>query len=144
MPGEVEDLPPPTTQSTPSRPDDPNLEYARQRTNLALRTLQEELAKEKSPLLERLGWTPADAQKFLREWEAMMKAAQEQGPRRKEAQRDLDKALQSLGLRARNTQSKSRGPKDEVQSQDPGRFGPPPEWADLFEAYNKSIGSGKP
>jgi len=129
----------------PTRPDDPNLEYARQRTNLALRTLQEELAKEKSPLLERLGWTPADAERFLREWQAMMKAAQEQGPRGKDAKQELDKALRSLGLRLRGTQSpKALGQKDQVRSQDPGRFAPPPEWSELFKAYTEGVGGSKP
>jgi hypothetical protein len=96
-------------------------------------------------LLERLGWTPADAEKFLRQWEAMMKAAQEQGPRGQAAKQEFDKALRSLGLTQRSTRTSSdRTRKDQLQSQDPGRFSPPPEWADLFEAYNKGVGSGKP
>jgi hypothetical protein len=137
--------PSPASEQSPTRPDDPNLEYARQRTDLALRTLQEELAKEKSPLLERLGWTPADAERFLREWQAMMKAAQEQGPRGKDAKQELDKALRSLGLRPRGTQSpKALGQKDQVRSQDPGRFAPPPEWSDFFKWYTEGVGSSKP
>ena len=144
LPGDARGSQPPQPEQ-PTRPDDPNLEYARQRTVLALRTLQEELAKEKSPLLERLGWTPADAEKFLRQWEAMMKAAQEQGPRAREAKQEFDKALLSLGLAKRSTRSSSdQTRKDQVQSQDPGRFAPPPEWAELFEAYNKGVGSSKP
>jgi len=144
LPGDARGPQPPQPEQ-PSRPDDPNLEYARQRTVLALRTLQEELAKEKSPLLERLGWTPADAEKFLRQWEAMMKAAQEQGPRAREAKQEFDQALRSLGLAPRSTRTASdQTRKDQVQSQDPGRFAPPPEWAELFEAYNKGVGSGKP
>ena len=144
MPGDARGPQPPQPEQ-PTPADEPNLEYARQRTILALRTLQEEMAKEKSPLLDRLGWTPADAEKFLRQWEAMMKAAQEQGPRAKQAKQEFDQALRSLGLTQRGSRTASdRTRKDQLQSQDPGRFAPPPEWAELFEAYNKGVGSSKP
>ena len=75
----------------------------------------------------------------------MMKAAQEQGPRGKDARQELDKALRSLGLRPRGTQSpKALGQKDQVRSQDPGRFAPPPEWSDFFKWYTEGVGSSKP
>ncbi len=142
-PGEGQGSPPPSAPSAPTSPDDPNLEYTRQQTDLALRTLREEAAKEKSPLLEHLGWTQAEAEKFLGEWQTMMKAAQEQGPRSQEAKK-ADQALRSLGLRPRNTQSTGRGPSDAVQVQRAGRVDPPPEWRELFDAYSKSLGSDKP
>ncbi len=144
IPGERPPGAPPPEGPKPT-PDDPNLDYARKRTNLALRTLEEELAKEKPELLERLGWTRSDAERFLRSWEQLRKEARDAGPRGEAAQKELDRALRSLGLRQRSTQSaKGRGPADQLRPQDVGRFAPPPEWADLIEAYSKGISKAKP
>ncbi|MGQ9573935.1 MAG: hypothetical protein ACUVUC_01330 [Thermoguttaceae bacterium] len=125
--------------------DEPNLQFARERTDLALRTLEEELARGRPRLLERLGWDRATAERFLRQWKDLATAAQEQGPRGAAAKQDLDKLLKSLGLRPQSTRGPaSRTPKDQLQSVDPGRFAPPPEWKELFEAYTRGLGSGKP
>lgn len=126
-------------------PDDPNLDYARRQINLTLQTLEEELAKPKSELFEREGWKQSDAEKFLRQWEAMFKAAKEQGPRGDQARRDLQKALRSLGLKPRGTQLRDKATTaDALQQQDAGRFAPPAEWAEWYEAYTKGVAGGKP
>jgi hypothetical protein len=123
----------------PPAPDDPNLEYAKKQTSLALEHLADQIAKEKSDLLPQLGWDKKYAEDFIRQWEEMRKAAAQPGPQGEAAKRELDKALRSLGLRL--TKSKLRpgqGPRDDLQHlQDGGRFEPPPDWRDKFRAYNQ-------
>ncbi len=44
--------------------DDPNLEYARKATNMALEHLEHEAGKKDSRLLKDLGWTKDEAERF--------------------------------------------------------------------------------
>ena len=129
----------------PPAPDDPNLEYSKKQTTLALEHLADQIAKEKSDLLPQLGWDKNYAENFLRQWEEMRKAAAQPGPQGDAAKRELDKALKSLGLRP--TKSKVRagqGSPDSLQRlQAPGRFEPPSDWKDKFRAYNQGVGGSR-
>ena len=58
----------------------PNLEFARKQTDLALEYFRDQMAKDKSSLLEQLGWNREDAEGFLRRWDEMKRAAGQQGP----------------------------------------------------------------
>jgi hypothetical protein len=141
------DQPPrPSTQQPPPGPagDGGNLEYARKQTELALEHLEEQLANEDADLLDRLGWTRQDAERFLRKWQEMKQAAGRQGVVGDEAKRELDETIRGLGLRPPGTQLES-GPnvRHLPNVRDSRRFDPPAEWAEMVNEYKKSIGSGQ-
>jgi hypothetical protein len=135
--------PPPSPPPPPA--DDPNLDYTRKQTTLALEHLADQLAKDKSELLERLGWDRAYAENFLRQWEQMRKAANQPGRQGDAAKRELDKALKSLGLRPEKAQiQKGQSPTDKIQQlQGTGRIPPPQEWMDYYKAYNEGVGGSR-
>jgi hypothetical protein len=145
QPGEASESQP--QQQPPGEPggDEANLEYARMQTNLALEHLKDQLAKEKPELLDRLGWTPEEARRFLERWGQMERAAAEQGPRAEAAKKQLDEALRSLGLRPRGTQLQGgQTPRDQLQNlRDAGRFAPPPEWAEQVRQYHRGVAGSK-
>ncbi len=128
------------------RGDDPNLEYTRKRTNLALEYLEDQLAKEQPDegLLGRLGWNKEDLQRFYQEWDQLRREAAGQGPGAEAARRNLDKALRSLGLRPPGTQLRGGQTKAErVGSLKEGfRSKPPDEWAEPYRAYRMGLDHG--
>jgi len=138
------------TEPSPKEPtglggDDPNLEYARKQTDLALETLSEQLAKEQPDqrLLDQLGgWTKEDLERFARRWQQMRRAAGRPGPEGDAARRQLGDALRSLGLRPRSTELRGGGSEQDGlrNLRDSRRFDPPADWAEQFRAYTKSLG----
>ena len=124
--------------------DRANLDYARRQTTLALEHLRDQVAKENPELLKRLGWTKADARRFLARWEEMQRAAENKGVAGEKAKKRFDDALKSLGLRPRGTELKRGGVETEKSGtpRDAGRFAPPPDWADQFRAYTRGISGG--
>jgi hypothetical protein len=118
-----------------------NLDYARKQTELALEHLEDQLAKDKPELLEQLGWTREQAQRFLDRWQQLRQAADEKGPRGEAAKRQLDDALKSLGLRPGTTYIQHGGIKaDQMRDmRDSGRFAPPPDWAEQFREYTRGV-----
>jgi hypothetical protein len=125
--------------------DEANLEYARMRTELALRHLDEEASKDKSELLDRMGWSKEDAKRFLDRWKQLEREARDSGPKGKEAKKELDDALKSLGLRPRSTQigRGSTSPDRDRNLRDRGRFAPPAEWAEQFREYQRGGSDSK-
>jgi len=130
---------------SPNAPEDPNLEYAKKQTTLALEYLADQLAKEKPEVLQRLGWDRAYAENFLRQWEQMRKAAGQPGPQGDAAKQDLEMALKSLGLRPPKSEVRSgQAPRDKLQQlQGADRIPPPLEWMDQFRAYSEGVGGRK-
>ena len=124
--------------------DDPNLDYARRAADLALEHLDDQMDQDNSELLDRLGWTREDAKSFLQKWAQMKRAAAGEGPERKTAQNELDRALKSLGLRPRGTQLRGGGTGDDRlrEMREAGRFDPPSDWSELFRAYTRGVTSG--
>ena len=53
----------------------PNLDYAREATDLVLERLKDQQHNPDPELLKRLDWTPEDLQQFLARWEQMKQAA---------------------------------------------------------------------
>ncbi len=103
--------------------------------------LEDQLAKERPELLERLGWTREQGERFLSRWQEMRKAAGEKGPQSETAKRQLDDALKSLGLRPGATFLEHGGTKsDQVRDlRDAGRFAPPADWAEQFREYTRGV-----
>jgi seryl-tRNA synthetase len=128
-----------------TRVDDPNLEFARRQTDLVLRYLEEELAKQNpdAELLDQLGWSPQDAAEFVRRWKELKQSAEDPSPKGKTAQKQLNEILKSLGLKPKsNTIQGNRQHQDELRGMDPGRdVPPPPQWSEYFQAYLKSLGA---
>ena len=79
-----------------------NLEYARKATDLALAHLKNELAKDRPDpeLLNRLGWTRGDLEKFVKRWEQLRGPAQAGGNRRRVGQARTGRGVAESGLAA--------------------------------------------
>ena len=133
-----------SAEPTESPADQANLKYARQQTELALEHLRDQLAKEKPPLLDRLGWTKDEAQRFLERWEAMKRAAAESGPEGDAARKKFADAIQSLGLSPRSAELRRGGvaPDRPQELRDRGRFATPADWDEQFRAYTRGISGG--
>ena len=118
--------------------DDPNLEYTREATDLALDYLKDR--QDDRDMLERLGWTPDEVQGFLRRWQQMRQNAQQQGVRGRQSRSELEDRLKGLGLRPPGAQTRRVAPQDGVlQSSDASRSEPPTEYRDQFRAFQKSF-----
>jgi hypothetical protein len=143
------------TGATPPQPreteepggDDPNLEYARQATDLALEYLKDQLAQEEpdQELLDRLGWSREDMQRFVDRWDELHQRAHEPGAAGDEAQRELDDRLESLGLRPQGTELAGDRVTDETSRdtvRESRRSDPPPEYAEQQRAYLRSRAKG--
>ena len=102
-PGHMPDGPGPAAPKQPGA-DAANLDYARKQTDLALEHLRDQMARDKSNLLDELGWSREDGERFLQRWEEMKRAAGQEGPNGQAAKKSLDEAIKSLGLRPHGTQ----------------------------------------
>ena len=117
--------------------DDPNLEYAREATDMALRYLKDQQDNPDRALLDELGWTNEDLRKFIQRWD---KLHQETGDDQS-VRRALKERLKSLGLQpSRNTIRHGKQHNDDFRKlTDPGnRTRPPQNYQEIFEAYQKS------
>lgn len=124
-----------------------NKEYAEKATDLALEYLEDQMKKSEpnQELLDRLGWSQQDLERFLRRWQQMKAGANESGKSGEEARHELDDALKSLGLRPSRTSIQGGGtPSDTLRQTESIRTAPPAAWRERFQEYNKSIGSGAP
>jgi hypothetical protein len=141
--GNISDRLPATGRPTSGQPTviqtpevEPNLEYARQATDLVLEYLRDQQQNPDAKLLERLGWTPEQLAEFLRRWDQLKKSAQQDAQKRSE----LDEALRSLGLRPpadRLRQGEPRGVARTQQTESAERSAPPPKYLELFNAFRK-------
>ncbi len=122
-----------------------NLEFARKQTQLALEYLKDHVDKPDSNLLEQLGWSEAEAQRFIEQWEQLRRRAGRDDAEGGQARRELEQALRSLGLSPRGTELKRGTTSTErIDSvRESGRFRPPSDWAEQFEAYTRSIAEGE-
>ena len=118
--------------------DEANLEYARKATDLVLERLEDQLESDRldSKLLDQLGWTKEEMQRFVRRWRAMQKEARSTDEKGQKARRDLDDALRSLGLRSDRVERRSGRRADEVRNlRDAYRGRPPAEIEEQMKAY---------
>ncbi len=130
-PGDPDSLPPEAEDVA----DAANREYSDKAVNLALEHLKDQIAKEEPELLDRLGWSKEDANRFLENWRKMQSEARSDP----DGATKWEKALESLGLRPKRTSLQGgRTPTDQLRRlRDAGRFEPPPEWAEQFRAYTE-------
>lgn len=138
--------PPEQEPEVTTPPDDPNLDYARKATDLALEHLRDQM-KNGQPdpeLMKKLGWSRDDLKNFLDRWEAMRRRADQQGTEGDAGRRDLDAALRSLGLRPRSTKLRSNAARDDQARglKESRRTQPPPEYAEQYKAYTQGTSRG--
>jgi hypothetical protein len=131
------------TKSTGTAPDADaaNLEYARRETDLVLESLAEQMKRQQvdKRLLDELGWTEADLKRFLNRWQQLKAAARDDNPAANDAQRELDDALRSLGLR-RGALEQSRVSDDALRNLRQGYRGAVPlEYQERLRAYNQGV-----
>lgn len=125
--------------------DEVNINYAQKQTDLALRHLEDEMSKDKSELLDKLGWTKEDAKRFLERWQQLRRDARTAGPKGDEAKKNLEDALKSLGLRPTTTKIRhgSTSRDRDRGLHDAGRSAPPADWAEQFQQYQRSMAEEK-
>lgn len=134
------------TDSTAPEGDAANLEYARRQTDLVLETLEEQLKRKDvdKRLLDELGWTAEDLQRFIDRWQGLKAAAREDTPTAGAARRELDDALRSLGLRRGPLQQDNRQD-DQLRDLHEGYRGTVPlEYRERLRAYSESISRARP
>ncbi len=132
-----EATPPP---AAPEVADDPNLEFARKATELALRRLRDQLndGKVDQELLDQLGWERDDLDRWVRNYENLYRKAGSKNQQGKAAKAELDAALRSLGLRPQGAQIKSHAADDRTGGmKESRRTRPPAEYAEQFRAYTQ-------
>ena len=97
--------------------EDANLEYTEKVTDLVLENLKDQLEKDQvdRKLLDKLGWTREDMERFVRRWEQMKRGARQANPRQRDAREELNDALRSLGLRKDRIFRKSRPLDDRIR-----------------------------
>jgi hypothetical protein len=106
---------------------------ARNAADLAIQHLRDSLAAGHSDVLERLGWTEAQARAFLERWEAMRRLAGSDDPRDRG---EFERAIRSLGLRPDGVRISRDVPADAKGGQAEGRRSrPPSEYRDQLKAY---------
>jgi hypothetical protein len=137
--------PPPAPRESQGGPDAANLEFSNKQVDLALEHLKQQKDKQKSELLDRLGWTKEEAQKFLENVQKLKDSAQQPGSDGAAARQAYNEFLKNLDLHPHGTQIRGgkTGPDDVRNVHDSGQMEPPSEWADLFRAYNRSTAGQK-
>ncbi|HUY89280.1 MAG TPA: hypothetical protein VMV10_11140 [Pirellulales bacterium] len=146
-PTESDDAPADPTDNSEPGGDDPNLEYTRKATDLALERLKDQLQKgdPDQELLDKLKWSRKDVEQFINRWDQLRSSAQQPGRQGDAAREELDETLRSLGLRPRGS-SLSGGQKRGDQRRnliESRRTAPPAEYAEQYREFSKGISRAK-
>jgi hypothetical protein len=135
------DSPAGSTQGEAPPADEANLDYARKQTDLVLNKLADKLNNKDvdDELLKDLGWSEDDLRKFVERWQQRKEAADRTDPAGEKANRELDEALRSLGLRPGKLQQSIQ--KDDRQRDlREGFRGPvPAKYRDQLQRYNRGV-----
>ena len=136
----------PSGETTADSADDANLEYAQKATDLALKYLKDELAKEEpnAELLKSLGGQDKLRQ-FVEQWEEKSRAAQQHNAESTDARRDWENTLRSLGLKPRGPVVESPTSSDRNGGNFEGvSLPPPPEYRDRARGFKTGIAKPLP
>ena len=120
--------------------EEANAEYARKQTDLVIDSLRDQLADNNvdPELLKKLGWSREDVEKFVRRWEALRKAAGEDGPEGDKARQQYERVISDLNLKRRGVSIRQTAKPDQVNRLRESRgTKPPAEYADQFRAYTE-------
>jgi len=96
-------------------------------------------------LLDRLGWTKEEAQKFVENLQKLKASAQQPGNEGEAAKNAYNEFLKNLDLHPHGTQIRGGQTKtDDMRNvRDSGQMEPPSDWADLYRAYSRSTAGQK-
>lgn len=126
---------PPESELLP--PDQANLDYAKKQTDLILERLEDQLKKKEvdRSLLEKLGWSQEELQRFVDRWKGLKSQAEQDTS----GSDDLNDALRSLGLNPnRRTGFNSKLTKDKLRDlQEAYRGRVPLEYQEQINRYIK-------
>ncbi|MCA9262201.1 MAG: hypothetical protein KDA60_00070 [Planctomycetales bacterium] len=121
--------------------DKANLDYARQATDLVLDYLKHEQNRQDDELRERLGWTPAEMEEFVKRWQQLRRDAARDDRVGRDANHELNDALRSLGLIPEQDRVRRAGSRQDNVSgvRDAGtRSEPPSKYREQWQRYLKS------
>lgn len=135
--------PPPTEDGSQSKPDQVDLEASKKQVDMALRHIKDEMAKPKSELMDRIGWTPEQAKKFVENIEKLRDSANQPG--NEGAAKSYNEFLKDLGLRPHGTRidSSKAGRNDVSRVRDAGQLAPPAEWDEVSKQYSRTTAGGQ-
>ncbi len=126
--------------------DEANLEYTRKATDLALEHLKDQMKNGDGgkDLLDDLGWTRQDAERFVKRWESLRQQAGTPSEQESSARRELDQTLRSLGLRPKGSSLKSSAARDDRSQgfRESSHTTPPAEYSEAFKAYTQGTARG--
>ncbi|MEI8374727.1 MAG: hypothetical protein WCJ35_18020 [Planctomycetota bacterium] len=107
--------------------------------------LKDQMAKQKPELLDRLGWTKEEGQKFVENLKKLKDSAQQPGNEGEAAKKAYNEFLKNLDLHPHGTQIRGGQTKtDNMRNvHDSGQMEPPSDWADLYRAYSRSTAGQK-
>ncbi|MGE0606764.1 MAG: hypothetical protein AB7O62_06525 [Pirellulales bacterium] len=142
------DQPPGAPTPAADQADEANLEFARKKTDLALEYLKDQLDQDQpdQELLDKLGWSREDMQRFVSRWEEMKSRAGQRGAEGDAARKRLEDELRGLGLRPRGTKLDGDSREKEAERtrlRDSRRSEPPPEYAEQYKAYTQGKAKGR-
>jgi hypothetical protein len=109
---------------------------------MVLKELQRQLEQDQvdGRLLDKLGWTREDIERFVRRWQKMKQDARATGEKGDTARKELSEALGSLGLRRDRLFRSTRDIQDRVDRlRESYRSAPPLEFQEHLRAYSKAI-----
>jgi hypothetical protein len=124
----------------PTPPDPVDLEYAKEATDMVLEYLDQTRDAPDRELLEELNWSEQDLKRFAQRWNNVRSMQQSAQPG---ANRDIEEALKSLGMRKPTEATQNRREAaDELRGvRDSGNRRPvPAAHRDAFEAFRRAIG----
>ncbi len=119
-----------------------NPEFAREATNLVLKRLRDQLERgQVDPhLLQRLGWTEEDLQRFLDRLSRSMAATDEDSPEAQARRRQFEEMLKRVRPdQAQRQRRDTRLDKTQIDTVTTRRVPVPPEYRELYEAYTKRL-----
>jgi hypothetical protein len=128
-----------------SGPDAADLEFSKKQVDLALNHLKDELAKQKPELLNRLGWTKEEGQRFADNLQKLRDSAQKPGNEGQTAKKAYTEFLKNLDLHPHRTEIAGGKTKkdDPGHVQDSSQMEAPAEWRDSYHAYSRSTAGQK-
>jgi len=133
-----------TSINKETAPDDPNLKYANEVTNMVLDYLENQLKdKPNDELLKRLGWTDDQLRQFYDKWKKMSENSKQ--PRvGEEGPNAWLEALKSMGLLSNQNRRTIRGSQTRMQDNqrvtEAQRIPVPPAIQGRFKEYNDNLG----
>ena len=102
------------------------------------------MAKEKPPLLDRLGWTKDEARRFFENMKKLQNAARQPGSEGDAAKKAYNEFLKNLDLHPHVTRmSGGKTKTDNNGARDSGQMATPSDWANLTRAYSRATAGQK-